>query len=340
MDPPNQRLEWHFITEDHEGQSLWYSLPNKDRHRETHESKQTSRLYELIVAVAVFYGLAVYFIWQQAERRMTVLERELVALRSELSAHQGNEDVTAVGSVAPENRGSTHPYQFETEYLRFEANKRTADMVRSVALLSDARYQQLHRDWGVALPATNDKLKIIIDPSVNLDYPFTDGEALVVAFPKNAAERYGLTPVEVLTNEIFDKLTRHTLVKALEGRDIKLQWRTMTYALQFYLQLAHGHHRDWQLDPLFLARRHAAQTRALAHALQAPGAPMAREVADPFVEYMLEIYGYTTVPLLLDAFGEHESWETLAPAVFGISAGELEENWHTYLKQEYPRAKE
>lgn len=348
----NQQLEWHFTQEDHaEPSSSWRSLPDEERRSESHRSKR-SHFYELILAIAVIYGLAVYFLWQQAERRMSVLEDEVAALQRELSPNQRMEEVNPGENAITENEGPTYPYRFETQYLRFEASARTAEMVKSVVLLSDAKYQQLHRDWGLALPAPIQKLKILVDLAVGLNYPFTDEETLVVPLPKIAAERYGITEVEALVNEIVVRLTKHTFDKALKGRAIKPQWRAMTYALQFYLQRVHGHRQGWQREPVYLALRHAAQTRSIDLARQMTNdleaqheewllhTPIAGEVADPLIEFLLETYGYTKVPLLLDAFEDHPSWETLAPAVFGISAGELEADWHAYLKRVYPQAKE
>ena len=45
----------------------------------------------------------------------------------------------------------------------------------------------------------------------------------------------------------------------------------------------------------------------------------------------------TLIAALLNAFAEHESWETLSPAVFGVPAHQLEEEWHAYLRQAYPQ---
>ncbi|HRW07866.1 MAG TPA: hypothetical protein P5121_22345 [Caldilineaceae bacterium] len=44
-------------------------------------------LYELLLGIALIYGIAVYLIRQQAERRMAKLEGEIIELQSELLHH-------------------------------------------------------------------------------------------------------------------------------------------------------------------------------------------------------------------------------------------------------------
>jgi hypothetical protein len=46
-------------------------------------------------------------------------------------------------------------------------------------------------------------------------------------------------------------------------------------------------------------------------------------------------YGYEQLPVLLDSLADHDDWETLIPAVFGVSAADFEANWLNYLAQHY-----
>lgn len=50
-------------------------------------------------------------------------------------------------------------------------------------------------------------------------------------------------------------------------------------------------------------------------------------------EYVTTTYSAERLPLLLAAIPAHERWETLIPAVFGVSLAEFEEGWHTYLAE-------
>jgi hypothetical protein len=51
------------------------------------------------------------------------------------------------------------------------------------------------------------------------------------------------------------------------------------------------------------------------------------------IDYAGTAHGRESVPRLLAALGEHESWETLVPAVYGISLAEFEAGWRQHLAQ-------
>ena len=53
------------------------------------------------------------------------------------------------------------------------------------------------------------------------------------------------------------------------------------------------------------------------------------------VEYAAAAYGPDSVPTLVASLGEHASWQTLLPAVFGVSAADFEAGWHTCLAEQY-----
>jgi len=45
-------------------------------------------------------------------------------------------------------------------------------------------------------------------------------------------------------------------------------------------------------------------------------------------DFIVATHDLEILPVLVQGFGRHRNWETLAPAVFGISAAELEAAWH------------
>jgi hypothetical protein len=53
------------------------------------------------------------------------------------------------------------------------------------------------------------------------------------------------------------------------------------------------------------------------------------------VEYVAATYGADTLPALLAALPDHQSWATLVSAVFGVSAAEFEAGWRAYLADVY-----
>jgi len=49
------------------------------------------------------------------------------------------------------------------------------------------------------------------------------------------------------------------------------------------------------------------------------------------VDYAVVTYGRERLPLLLGNLGQFDTWETLIPAVYGVSAAEFEAGWQEYL---------
>jgi len=57
-----------------------------------------------------------------------------------------------------------------------------------------------------------------------------------------------------------------------------------------------------------------------------------RAILASVVDYGVATYGRQTLPLLLQAMAVHDNWETLIPAVYGVSVEEFESGWQAYLK--------
>ena len=53
------------------------------------------------------------------------------------------------------------------------------------------------------------------------------------------------------------------------------------------------------------------------------------------IEYAVATYGRERLPALLAGLGQYESWDTLLPAVYGVSASEFEAGWQAYLVAHY-----
>lgn len=56
-------------------------------------------------------------------------------------------------------------------------------------------------------------------------------------------------------------------------------------------------------------------------------------IAASFVEYALSTYGGDRLPALLRAMHDYDSWDGLIPAVFGVSADEMEAGWQESLQK-------
>jgi hypothetical protein len=53
------------------------------------------------------------------------------------------------------------------------------------------------------------------------------------------------------------------------------------------------------------------------------------------IEYATVTYGQDRLPGLIAGLGQHEGWETLIPAVFGVPAADFEAGWQTFLTVRY-----
>jgi hypothetical protein len=53
------------------------------------------------------------------------------------------------------------------------------------------------------------------------------------------------------------------------------------------------------------------------------------------VEYAVAAYGYEQLPVLLAGLAQHDTWDTLLSAVYGVSPSEFEEDWRAYMAKEY-----
>jgi hypothetical protein len=53
------------------------------------------------------------------------------------------------------------------------------------------------------------------------------------------------------------------------------------------------------------------------------------------IEYVVAAYGYEQLPVLLAGLAQYDEWDTLLPAVYGVSSAEFEKGWQAYLVKEY-----
>jgi hypothetical protein len=53
------------------------------------------------------------------------------------------------------------------------------------------------------------------------------------------------------------------------------------------------------------------------------------------IEYAAATYGRERLPTLVAGLGQYDSWDTLLPAVYGVSPAEFEAGWHAYLVNHY-----
>lgn len=53
------------------------------------------------------------------------------------------------------------------------------------------------------------------------------------------------------------------------------------------------------------------------------------------IEYAVATYGRARLPALVASLGQYKTWDTLLPAVYGVSAAHFEAGWQAYLATHY-----
>lgn len=162
--------------------------------------------------------------------------------------------------------------------------------------------------------------------------------------------RTAATPGDEMLGLLRSALAEHMVPVALPTAPVKAQWLTMVQAFGSWLafsevvdpastgQLAALRRlRFLAYSPLRLDNLQDGPARydPVTHSMQAPHLPanpyeleQRAAAAEQLLEFIAATYGIDTVPKLLQGFAQYEDWATLAPAVLGVSAGELEAAWH------------
>ncbi len=96
-------------------------------------------------------------------------------------------------------------------------------------------------------------------------------------------------------------------------------------------------------DPAQLMQNMPLPPQHLADLEMMPSSPASQEqwvrqwqlqtILTSVVDFGVTTYGRQTLPHLLQAMAVYDDWETLIPAVYGVSAAEFENGWHAYLRK-------
>lgn len=229
--------------------------------------------------------------------------------------------------------------ELDTPDLHFVFRSEDRAAVEQLAPQLEALYTALGHALGHDLAGANDRLTVEIVPErVAPNKRFTAGSMRLMS-PLLDDLNTGDAAAEPL-----GRRTRHTLVaqmmdKSLQARPIKEQWQPLADMLRTWLHYS---------DALPLAENtgtnplpsvpHADSLR-LADLLGcspcsdpdiANGIYGKRESAASMnlFDFIVATYGLDTLPALLAGFGRYADWDTLSPAVFGVSADALDAAWH------------
>ncbi|MFN8468343.1 MAG: hypothetical protein U0X20_22490 [Caldilineaceae bacterium] len=162
----------------------------------------------------------------------------------------------------------------------------------------------------------------------------------------------------ILGRQLRLVLTRQLMDAAAQTTAVKLQWRPLVQGLGTWLadsasmpfapagedvtplRPRYGLRSTWQLDDLtgdILSYDPRIRSMRVFTLISDPERIKQRQAAAAqLIDYIAGAYGIDVLPKLLQGFAQYDDWEQLAPAVLGISAAELEEGWHTAMREAAP----
>jgi uncharacterized membrane-anchored protein YhcB (DUF1043 family) len=334
-----------------EDEGAWQAFvaANRESSPVVQKRPSASLMYELILMV-MMVGLAAGVIFvQKTTARLVQLEGALQTLQDTLSATQNPPEVNTTSARADtEYTQLLMLHMIETDFFRFVVEPKNLAVVASVISRIDTDYRQLYEDLGLESNSEREKLTVYVTDKANgrKAGPYTAPGAIAIDLSAytQPATKQASELAQRLYDELFDQLARRTLDEVLSNRKVKPQWGAVIGNLYAYLAQSQLPKSVDELQAHELQRRQLAQTQSLNStqlrlehgSWMYPDYRLANQVTDPLVEYIVVTYGRALIPKLIDALGEHEVWDTIAPAVFAISADQLETDWHAYLQKHYP----
>lgn len=236
----------------------------------------------------------------------------------------------------------------DTANLHFVFGEKDRSVVQEMAPTAEALYGTLRRATGHDL-AVDGLLTIEIVPGYVAGNARVEDARIQLTSPLlyRAAP---LSGAEALTLLLRRTLAGQMLSSALPRKALKPQWLTTVQAFGSWLEfsdavqpatagrlaalrrlrfLAYG---SLPLDALQDGVVRSDATAPSRQAYFQPDNPHMLEqraaVAEQLIGYIATTYGIDVLPKLLQGFTQYDDWETLAPAVLGVSAAELEAAWH------------
>jgi hypothetical protein len=234
------------------------------------------------------------------------------------------------------------PGVMETIHLRFVFHKLDRVTVERMAAESETLYVDLRRIVGL-LPTTGDKLTIEVAPQrVTGDWIRTENGILLssplllrIPIDSSRATVVGQMLRTALIDEIIGEVLQQTAVRwqwqpTVDGLR---RWLRQTDTLSFPppIALASAEHTLHLLDtpPKLSDLQFILVAVWVDHSVNQTQI----DVAHRLIEYIVATYGAESLAKLLRAFGQHEYWTTLIPAVFEVPVAEFEASWHNYLRE-------
>ena len=233
----------------------------------------------------------------------------------------------------------------ETDHFHFEFHQRDAEALASTIEEIDALYLELRRDVGLGPPPIGEQLTIKILPNTDvISWRFME-DTLTISSPALLRVPENVPQAARLAESILYPLARRVVKEAVPETERVSRWSPMVEGVRHWLSWENSAvPSGWRyhVEGLLKERLEDASYRQSVYSITSKGKPWDRSdwwtriaAAEAVVDYAIERYGRDQLPALLQAMDEHDTWNTLIPAVFGVSLEEFEAGWQAYLAMRF-----
>lgn len=239
----------------------------------------------------------------------------------------------------------------QTGRFTFIYGPRDAGAVRKAATQVETLDAALRREVG--LPPTDEMLTVEIITNTLLTFDpveligASDGAALYAPSPSLLQLPAAISEGDALFQLVAGLLVAHDLDEALAESRQACQWRSLARGVRLWLLWEHSDlpsQARYQVEKLLEFRWPQGSLPFLTwvapdHSACSPN-PRVRELADSYtragiapalVAYAVSAFGRNRLPALIKGMKHYDTWESLIPAVYGVSAAEFVTGWQEAL---------
>jgi hypothetical protein len=233
----------------------------------------------------------------------------------------------------------------DTANLHFVFGARDRAQIEQIAPIAEALYAGLMRAFDQERTRSGPLAIEIVPRHVVSGAGYADGRVQITS-PILFFPAFGMSSTDTLVGLLRNVMCEPMRADALQRSHFKPQWQPLVDSLDCKLVteaiLAHaptagvGPSDSVTGKPLFSIELEDLLDRKSGFTPQAsigvsPYVPVQEHalVVGSLIDYLVATYGPECLPRLLRGFQVYEDWETLAPAVFGITASQLEAAWHS-----------
>ena len=251
------------------------------------------------------------------------------------------------------------PYRYqETTHLLFQYYQVDQGLVEAVVPAVEAFITDLARDSGLGLPPVQKKVtvrigKVAATQSVNpfelVGYISWDNDGIAVLSPRLLRGSTTLATADTLTQAVNATVAHRTILLAVEEYQPQAVWRPLLDGLQLWAYSTYREFDSDQVNSMNNLLRQQLANKALLRLPVLSTLPLPLHnleesqvtgwqqsvVPKTVIDYMVATYGRRSLARLLDGMHQYDSWQSLIPAVFGVSTEEFESRWQAYLSAQY-----